>query len=63
MEHLVVMLKEVSEDYKKQAEMMRDVLKKNDIVICTVLTPCKQTKDFNRRIVKLMVKLVYRIRL
>ena len=30
--------KEASEDYKKkQAEMMRDALKKNDIVICTAL--------------------------
>ena len=43
--------KEVSEDYKKQAEMMRDALKKNDIVICTALIPVKAcTKDFNRRI-------------
>ena len=34
--------KEASEDYKKkQAEMMRDALKKNDIVICTALIPGK----------------------
>ncbi len=34
--------KETSEDYKKkQAEMMRDALKKNDIVICTALIPGK----------------------
>jgi NAD(P) transhydrogenase subunit alpha len=32
--------KETSEDFKKkQAEMMRDALKKNDIVICTALIP------------------------
>ena len=29
--------REVSDDYKKQAEMMQDALKKNDIVICTAL--------------------------
>ena len=34
--------KEVSDDYKnKQAEMMREALKKNDIVICTALIPGK----------------------
>ena len=34
--------KEASEDYKKkQAEMMKDALKKNDIVICTALIPGK----------------------
>ena len=34
--------KEVSEDYKKkQADMMREALKKNDIVICTALIPGK----------------------
>ena len=34
--------KETSEDYKKkQAEMMSDALKKNDIVICTALIPGK----------------------
>ena len=34
--------KEVSEDYKKkQAEMMNEALKKNDIVICTALIPGK----------------------
>ena len=27
---------------KKQADMMRDALKKNDIVICTALIPGKQ---------------------
>ena len=35
--------KETSDDYKKkQADMMRDALKKNDIVICTALIPGKQ---------------------
>ena len=45
--------KEVSEDFKKkQAEMMKDALKKNDIVICTALipgkpaTPAPMTKTF-----------------
>ena len=34
--------KEASEDFKrKQAEMMKDALKKNDIVICTALIPGK----------------------
>ena len=33
--------KETSEEYKKQAEMMREALKKNDIVICTALIPGK----------------------
>ena len=34
--------KEVSDDYKKkQAEMMKEALKKNDIVICTALIPGK----------------------
>ena len=34
--------KEVSDEYKnKQAEMMREALKKNDIVICTALIPGK----------------------
>ena len=34
--------KETSEDYKKkQAEMMKEALKKNDIVICTALIPGK----------------------
>ncbi len=34
--------KEASEDYKKkQAEMMKEALKKNDIVICTALIPGK----------------------
>ena len=35
--------KETSDDYKKkQADMMREALKKNDIVICTALIPGKQ---------------------
>ena len=34
--------KEATEDYKKkQAELMREALKKNDIVICTALIPGK----------------------
>ena len=41
--------KEVSDDYKKkQAEMMQEALRKNDIVICTALVPGKIcTKNFN----------------
>ena len=41
--------KEVSADYKKkQAEMMKEALKKNDIVICTALIPGKScTENFN----------------
>ena len=44
--------KETSEDYKKkQAEMMSDALKKNDIVICTALIPGKTcTKNINRKL-------------
>ena len=39
--------KETSEDYKKkQAEMMKDALKKNDIVICTALIPENQRLEF-----------------
>ena len=48
--------KEVSEDYKKkQAEMMKDALKKNDIVICTALIPGKPApRILNEDLVKLM---------
>ena len=48
--------KEVSEDYKKkQAEMMRDALKKNDIVICTALIPGKPApRILTEELVKLM---------
>ncbi len=48
--------KEVSEDYKKkQAEMMRDALKKNDIVICTALIPGKPApRILTEDLVKLM---------
>ena len=48
--------KETSEDYKKkQAEMMRDALKKNDIVICTALIPGKPApRILNEELVKLM---------
>ncbi len=48
--------KEASEDFKKkQAEMMRDALKKNDIVICTALIPGKPApKILNEELVKLM---------
>ena len=48
--------KEVSEDYKKkQEEMMRDALKKNDIVICTALIPGKPApRILNEELVKLM---------
>ena len=48
--------KEVSEDYKKkQAEMMKDALKKNDIVICTALIPGKPApRILTENLVKLM---------
>ena len=48
--------KEVSEDFKKkQAEMMKDALKKNDIVICTALIPGKPApRILNEELVKLM---------
>ena len=48
--------KETSEDYKKkQAQMMREALKKNDIVICTALIPGKPApKILTEDLVKLM---------
>ncbi len=48
--------KEASEDYKKkQAEMMREALKKNDIVICTALIPGKTApRILTEELVKLM---------
>jgi H+-translocating NAD(P) transhydrogenase subunit alpha len=48
--------KEVSEDFKKkQAEMMKDALKKNDIVICTALIPGKPApRILSEDLVKLM---------
>ena len=48
--------KEASDDYKKkQAEMMRDALKKNDIVICTALIPGKPApRILTEDLVKLM---------
>jgi len=48
--------KEASEDYKKkQAEMMKDALKKNDIVICTALIPGKPApRILTENLVKLM---------
>ena len=48
--------KEVTEDYKKkQAEMMKEALKKNDIVICTALIPGKPApRILNEDLVKLM---------
>ena len=48
--------KEVSEDYKKkQAEMMKEALKKNDIVICTALIPGKPApRILSESLVKLM---------
>ena len=55
--------KEASEDFKrKQAEMMKDALKKNDIVICTALIPCKPApRILSEELVKLMrpVSIVY----
>ena len=48
--------KETSEEYKKkQAEMMKDALKKNDIVICTALIPGKSApRILTEDLVKLM---------
>ena len=47
--------KEASEDYKKQAEMMQEALKKNDIVICTALIPGKPApRILSEQLVKLM---------
>ena len=48
--------KEASEDYKKkQAEMMKEALKKNDIVICTALIPGKPApRILSESLVKLM---------
>ena len=48
--------KETSEDYKKkQAEMMKEALKKNDIVICTALIPGKPApRILTESLVKLM---------
>jgi len=48
--------KETTADYKqKQAEMMRDALKKNDIVICTALIPGKPApRILTEDLVKLM---------
>mgnify|MGYP005991307195 CR=1 FL=1 len=48
--------KEATADYKKkQAEMMRDALKKNDIVICTALIPGKPApRILTEELVKLM---------
>ena len=48
--------KEVSDDYKKkQAEMMQEALKKNDIVICTALIPGKPApRILTENLVKLM---------
>ena len=48
--------KEASEAYKKkQAEMMKNALKKNDIVICTALIPGKPApRILNEDLVKLM---------
>ena len=48
--------KEASEDFKKkQAEMMKDALKKNDIIICTALIPGKPApRIISEELVKLM---------
>ena len=48
--------KETSDDYKKkQADMMKEALKKNDIVICTALIPGKPApRILNEELVKLM---------
>ena len=48
--------KEASEEFKqKQAEMMKDALKKNDIVICTALIPGKPApRILSEELIKLM---------
>ncbi len=48
--------KEATENYKKkQAEMMQDALKKNDIVICTALIPGKPApRILTEQLIKLM---------
>ena len=48
--------KEASDEYKKkQAELMKEALKKNDIVICTALIPGKPApRILNEELVKLM---------
>ena len=48
--------KEASDEYKKkQAEMMKDALRKNDIVICTALIPGKPApRILSEDLVKLM---------
>ena len=48
--------KEVSDDYKKkQAEMMQEALKKNDIIICTALIPGKPApRILTENLIKLM---------
>ena len=48
--------KETSDEYKKkQSELMREALKKNDIVICTALIPGKPApRILNEELVKLM---------
>ncbi len=48
--------KETSDDYKKkQAEMMREALNKNDIVICTALIPGKPApRILSEDLVKIM---------
>jgi NAD(P) transhydrogenase subunit alpha len=48
--------KEASEEFKKkQADLLKDALKKNDIVVCTALIPGKPApKILNEELVKLM---------
>ena len=47
--------KETSDEYKKQAEIMQDALKKNDIVICTALIPGKSApRILTEDLVKMM---------
>ena len=48
--------KEASEEFKKkQADLLKDALKKNDIVICTALIPGKPApRIINEELVKLM---------
>ena len=51
------MQKKTSDEYKnKQAEMMQEALKKNDIVICTALIPGKDLRSriLTEDLVKLM---------
>ena len=47
--------KETSEEFKKQADLLKEALKRNDIVICTALIPGRPApRILNEELVKLM---------